>query len=817
MKFAEEAGRLAALDCLNVLDTAPEPVFDGLTRLAADTFAAPIALISLVSSDRQWFKAAVGLDATETSREVSFCSHAIRRDEVMVVLDARQDPRFADNALVTGPPDIRFYAGAPLIDPAGHALGTLCVIDTKPREAFTAAEQARLSQFAGCVMQALTMRMDALDKRNAARIAAEQHQLLELAERMAGVGTWSWDVATNRTTWSHEVYRIHGFDSSATPPGLDGVLATYHPDDAPRLAEKVERAIRDAIGYDLQARVRRGDGTYRDVIAQGACSLGSEGEVIGLFGTFQDVTELKLADAALRASEARARYLADNSTDMLVRVDRQGVILEVSAACRAYGYTPEDLTGLNTLSLVHPDDLASAIAANEQNFSSKGPSPDFVRQFRVRSKSGEYAWVHGNPTVVRDQTGEAVEVINTFRDVTARMKLEADLKAARQAAEQALAVKADFLANMSHEIRTPLTAILGFNGLLSQRSDLSPEARRYVQRITSAGDGLLCIVNDILDFSKIEAGSMPVRVRAADPTAVLNDVAAMFSQQAEAKGLRLEVELEGDLPDCLIFDPDRLRQVLMNLVGNAIKFTDAGSVRLGGTYDDAAAELQLSVEDTGPGMSRRDQGLLFKRFSQVDGSSTRRHGGTGLGLAICKGLVEAMGGEIGVRSWAGRGSVFHARIPAGRGEFAAAGWERTNLDIAGLRVLVVDDNPANRDLARAILEPAGAEVTEAADGQAAIDAALAKPFDVILMDMRMPGMDGAAAASRLRALPGPNRDIAILVFSADATDSESGPPTADFDGWVRKPILAASLLSAVHDACASRDATLMEVPRATAL
>jgi CheY-like chemotaxis protein len=378
--------------------------------------------------------------------------------------------------------------------------------------------------------------------------------------------------------------------------------------------------------------------------------------------------------------------------------------------------------------------------------------------------------------------------------------------AARAEAEAAATVKGEFMANMSHEIRTPLTAVIGFSGLLSERPELDALSRRFVQRVSSAGQALLAIVNDVLDFSKLEAGHFEITPRPVSPLAVAQDALALFAPQADAKGLWLECEAEGDLPERVMIDPDRVCQVLLNLIGNAVKFTDHGAVRLFVGYDLGTGSLRMRVEDTGVGMSVEQQTKLFQRFSQVDASSTRKHGGTGLGLAICKGLTEAMGGGIAVASAPDGGSVFtfHIAAPVVAGpvsERDPATPEDQPHRLDGVRVLVVDDNPINRELARAVLEQMGAEVAEAAGGRAAVDAAAVVPFDCILMDLRMPGLSGVDALAEIRDTAGPNQDVPILAFTADAGMMD---PHHGFDGLVSKPIMALELITAV-DACTRWD------------
>jgi signal transduction histidine kinase/CheY-like chemotaxis protein len=370
------------------------------------------------------------------------------------------------------------------------------------------------------------------------------------------------------------------------------------------------------------------------------------------------------------------------------------------------------------------------------------------------------------------------------------------LAEALKEAEQAALVKGEFLANMSHEIRTPLTSILGFASLLADK-DLDGESSRYAGRVLSASRNLLALVNDVLDFSKLEVGRLEIKPGPGNPDQCGRDVVELFAPQAAEKAIAIAFRAEG-LPAMVTADFDRVRQVLINLVGNAVKFTRAGGVRVSAAYDPATDRLSYRVVDTGPGLDAADQAKLFQRFSQVDASVSRAHGGSGLGLAISRGLVEAMGGAIGVESRPGEGATFWFEVPAPMAE-AEAEAEGAQLDIADLvdlRLLLVDDNAANRELLRSLLTPLGVALTTADGGEAAIQMAAAEPFELILMDLRMPGVDGWTAARAIRAGSGPNRTTPMLAFSADIT-ADDAQALAVFEGIVRKPIEMTGLLMAI--------------------
>ena len=396
-----------------------------------------------------------------------------------------------------------------------------------------------------------------------------------------------------------------------------------------------------------------------------------------------------------------------------------------------------------------------------------------------------------------DADGKPLSMFGIFQDVT-------DHTEAVAAAEEAARVKSEFLANMSHELRTPLSSIIGFTKLAREQADLPSLADEYLRRVDNAGRGLLALLNDILDFSRLEVGQVAIRPLATDIQALCRDTVDLFAPQAGAKDLLVHARAEG-VPNVDV-DADRVRQILVNMVGNAVKFTDDGSVMLTASWVPATQRLRVVVADTGPGISEAQRGQLFQRFSQVDESATRSHGGAGLGLAICKGLAEAMGGVVGVESEVGRGSRFWFEIPAPKihvqPESIAPAAEPEVASARGARVLVADDHPANRELARLFLTGLGADVALASDGLEAVAAMQAEVFDVVLMDVRMPGLDGREAMLRGRTLPTAPR--AVLAYTADGGDREGDVRllAQGFDGVVAKPVNSDVLAEAVRRALA---------------
>jgi PAS domain S-box-containing protein len=521
---------------------------------------------------------------------------------------------------------------------------------------------------------------------------------------------------------------------------------------------------------------------------------------LSLQDVLRDITARRDAEERLTESEERYRLLAEHTKDIIVRVRADGITLYVSPGCRAMGYEPEELIGTSGQSLVHPDDLESFIANGLELRTGADIDPGRNRVHRFRCKNGDWVWLQGNPTVVRDEQGVPREFLNVLRDITEQRNQEAALAAAKVAAEAATAAKSEFLANMSHELRTPLTSIIGFSQLLKAQPELSAQSARFVESLAQASHALLSIVNDVLDFSKLEAGQIEIKREPGSPRAIATDAVQLFAPQAETKGVALHLELDA-LPENIFIDSARVRQILLNLVGNAVKFTEKGSVTLKASFADG--QLQIEVRDTGPGIPDHQFDKLFKRFSQVDATSRRSHGGTGLGLAICKGLVDAMGGTIGARSKAGEGATFSVRIPAGivARPSAPADDGPARAGFSDLRILVADDNKANRVLIGAMLQPFGMQPALAASGREAVEMAARERFDVILMDLHMPEMNGYDATRAIRDGAGPSADVPVLAFTADSAlrpDREHG--SVIFQGIVPKPVLPQALLNAIAQA-----------------
>ena len=624
--------------------------------------------------------------------------------------------------------------------------------------------------------------------------------LAPFAAELAGVGFWRLDHDSLRFQWSDEMYRIYGLEPGSPPPDLETLNGFCHPDDRQRLVQHQRtNSGRDAA---IEVRIIRPDGQLRHVVSRSTFHRNPAGGALTRIGVLTDVTEMKRSEAEALQREQRYRFVTDNAHDMIVRVSLDAHLSYVSpGSARVFGYTPEEMAAISPRDMTHPDDLPMVIAAIAEMVEKRLPHLREPLRYRAKRKDGCWIWVESNPMLVFNAEGEAVETIDIVRDITETKLFEAELEEARAKAEAAAAAKSAFLANMSHELRTPLTSIIGFSRLMRERGDLPDEAHQHARRIYEASEALLAIINDVLDLSKLEAGNAELEIQPFSLRQLAEESIGLLAIQAEAKGLDLRLELDPRTPELIQGDVARLRQVLLNFLSNAVKFTSAGAVvvRTAWRRRKSGSSLRVQVIDTGAGIAPNTIGRLFERFSQAEVSINRTHGGTGLGLSISKAIIELMGGRIGVDSRLGLGSTFWFEIPAdaaeGRAETHAVDAEMTWPD---LRILMVDDTGVNRELVRLMLQPLGLRIEEASGGADGVQAAMTKPYDLILMDVRMPGVDGLEATRLIRAVSALNRRTPIVALTADVQpENAAACREAGMDDIVAKPISPKDLLGKI--------------------
>ncbi len=573
-----------------------------------------------------------------------------------------------------------------------------------------------------------------------------------------------------------------------------------HPDDAPRLAAIFADFAAGRIDRVINVnRLRHRDGHWIWIEASLKLLRHSDGTPSSVVGVMRNVTERRRAESAVKASESRFRLLAENTSELIILAKDDGTRTYISpASYRLFGYTSDELADeMKHFRWVHPDEREQLAEA------SLGDSGTTSVVCRVGHKEGGWIWVEAIIRRFVGAGGDEPSIIATFRDVSERQAQAEALRQAKIAAEQASQAKTEFLAAMSHEIRTPLNAVLGYADLLLADMSVAGEKRLSLERIQNAGSALRTVVDDILDFSKIEAGEIDLVLKPFRPGLLVDNAISIVRGSAQAKTLALVIDIGANVPQLVVGDHDRLRQVLLNLLNNAIKFTLSGSVTLlirALTSESDFVRLRFGVEDTGIGIVSDKLERLFQRFSQIDGSISRDFGGTGLGLAICRRLVEAMNGVVGVTSEFGRGSTFwfDVTLPVVKAVAQPATVDEGSSDHRPATLLLVEDQELNRDLARAVLEKAGHIVVSVNNGAAAVDAVKARTYDVVLMDVQMPIMDGIEATRRIRNLGDPFCRVPILAMTANVLPSQVAELfAAGMNGHIGKPFRQRDLLNAV--------------------
>jgi len=549
------------------------------------------------------------------------------------------------------------------------------------------------------------------------------------------------------------------------------------------------------------------------------------GNLVGIQGIFSDVTEKKRAELELTQTRARLQAVLDAATQVsIIATDVNGTIDVFNAGAeRMLGYTAEEMIGKQTPEIIHLED---EVGARGRQLSAELGRP--IEGFRVfvdnasRGQPDEREWTYVRKdgtrlpvnlvvTARRDREGHVIGFLGIATDISARKRAEADILKAKEAAEAANRAKSDFLANMSHEIRTPLNAIIGMTELVLD-TELNATQRDYLAMVRESGESLLAVINDILDFSKIEAGKLSLERTPFDIREVLGDTLKSLSLRAHRKQLELVCHVAPDVPAAVEGDPHRLRQMVVNLIGNAIKFTEEGEVVL-----DVAVEriestgpmLHFRVSDTGVGIPQEKLDRIFEAFEQADTSTTRRYGGTGLGLAIVSRLVDLMDGNIWVESEVGRGSDFHftARLGSARSEQVDSGADIHPPVLRGLRVLVVDDNATSRRILSEMLQNWGMQPCVAgtvAGGLQKLEQARdsGTPYALILTDSRMPGQDGFEFARQIRQR-GLGGALIMMLTSADGSDDQGQWRTLNIATCLIKPVKQSELLDAILKAVAS--------------
>ncbi len=1060
-KPSSEERRLETLKNYAILDSVPESVFDNITLLASQICGTPIALISLIDEDRQWFKSKRGLDAQETPRDISFCGHAIGAgQEVFEVPNSFDDKRFLDNPLVTGGPNVVFYAGAPLMAPNGELMGTLCVIDHKPKQLSVeqrdalkalaeqvmalfqsrrnsqilleqqereraiagAAEKTRknlqlvfdispagmaivrqphfvFEKVNGAFMQLVGPReyvarnfadvfedfpdfpfIDAMkivykdgkrrfDKEAALKVPGsdgklakrfynisyarldgvddsdhgiliqlidvtddvrarealyqknelifETQRLLAAATKVAKVGFFEWKIAENVVTFSEQMQEDWGIKANVP---LETIFQQILPEDREETLRKIQSSVDSRTPYISEYRIRRpGQEGFTWIEAQGEVTFDESGRPLTFLGTSVNITARKNAEHEVQA-------IANSIPQLAWTADATGYVSWYNR--RWYDYTGtnfEEMAGWGWGSVIDPDHLVRVIGKYRECLES---GENWEDVFPIRGADGKYRWFLSQATPIRDEngkikrwfgantdittqkenedartrlaavvessrdfigmtdahfkpiflnrggramtgfgerditqanleqffsprdiprikdevypaaqskgywegelsfrhfeTGRPIPVLyNLFpirdeksgatigyatvtRDISDRKLFELNLEESRDAAEKANSAKSVFLANMSHEIRSPLGAIMGFSELIKSSDITKDELSNFISIVDRNSNHVLRIIDDILDLSKVEAGKMLVEHIVFSLPDLLADFSSLMGLRARDKGIDFELRIPTKIPEKAISDPTRLRQILNNVVGNALKFTERGRVQMTVLFEDG--KLRFVVTDTGIGLEKTQADKLFQAFQQADVSTTRKFGGTGLGLVLTRRIAELMGGEFYLeKSELGQGSTFVAsvliKLMPGTKMVDSAGLEFATTvakakepakPLNGLRILVIEDSPDNQALFEILLTKLGATIEIGKDGHEGVELSRTGTYDVVLCDVQMPRMDGYEVIAELK-----KRDfkVPVVALTAHAMKEERDRALkAGFTDFLSKPIHKEALI-----------------------
>jgi PAS domain S-box-containing protein len=916
MNTLAETARLKALREYAIMDTEPEESYDELTRLAAQICGVPVATISLIDSNRQWYKSKVGMDMNETPRDISFCNQTIQQTELLVVPDATKDERFANNPYVVNNPNVRFYAGFPLLSREGYGIGSLCVVDVQPKE-LTEDQKKALEVLGRQAVSQLELRRRLREHKQALQaLQASEERFRQFASH---VDDLFWIMEAGQIKFVSQAFeRIWGrslADFYATP---EIYLNAIHPDDR----ERVRAAYAQIpIGnLDESYRVLRPDGTIRWVRDRAFPHLDGDGTVNRVSGIASDITRQKETESE------RDRFFEASVDFMTVHKLGETEYRQVNSAWeRTLGYTAEDFRHGSFLQFIHPDDVAPSMEVlaglaqgidvrqfrnryrhkqdgswhwlewqafapepgeclvygtardvtaqvfGEEQLRQKtnelervfhvfpdqffqldqhsvivdyrgghavggGPfsgaciglrfhdilSPDIADRFRKAKQAArrtqklqQFEFIFSENGIehsfeVRVLSDDGREVIVVIRDITDRALADRAQFEAKQAAESASRSKSEFLASMSHELRTPLNAILNISESLGEGvyGALNDKQQHSLQTVSESGRHLLGLINDILDLSKIEAGKLELQACELPVRHLCEASLRLVKEAALQRSQELSFEI-GEGINLIQADERKLKQVLVNLLSNASKFTPRGG-KFGLQVVTGGGEITFTVWDTGIGISPEDLKKLFQPFVQLDSKLSREYAGTGLGLSLAQRLAVLHRGRIDVESTPGLGSRFTVTLPAsrGQGETVSIRPQTQRLPAVarskgpGPSILLVEDIEANRECIGDYLESKGFTLQFAVNGLEALERVDLWRPDIVISDIQMSGMDGFEAIRRLRAkLPG----TPIVALTALAMEGDSDRClAAGATHYLSKPVelkkLASTLLSIADEA-----------------
>lgn len=663
-------------------------------------------------------------------------------------------------------------------------------------------------------------------EREAEEVLKSSEERLRTALAASKSEIWEINLKTSDCRYDDRARALLGYTAEEVPNDTSHWFSLIHPEDKPHILQSfIDHVQGKTELYRVEARYRTKSGAWKWMGNIGrVIEWDQEGHPIRMAGTYTDIDDRKRSQLKLAASEARYRLLAEYSSDVIFLLTSDSTIVYVSPACQAVlGYEPHEMIGQLGLSFLEADDVdyGTVLIADISNHPGST-----TRELRFRRKDGALVWLEVNArSITCPETGQVKELIGALRDITDRKQREVELLRAREAADAASRAKSNFLAAMSHELRSPLHGVIGMVELLST-TRLNKQQKGFVQSASKAAQLLLSSINDILDFTKIEAGKLELDLASFSINEMISDVELLFHESAKSKGLHLTVLVDPELPAEVIGDEVRIRQAIVNLVGNAIKFTFHGSVCISVQVLKFAAEtvdIRFEVIDSGIGISEQTRSQLFSPFMQADRSTSRTFGGSGLGLAISKRLIDIMGGFITCESTVGIGTRFWIDLPlissdetqTRKLENDRSSSKSTVIQLYEgsdsimhnnqLHILIVEDNEIGAEVAAELLKPRGFVITIADNGAAAIELFRESEFDLILMDCQLPILDGYKTTRIIRNIESERRSndaticpVPIIALTASALSGDKERClAAGMNDYLTKPLSSQLLHEAI--------------------
>ncbi|HEX8517445.1 MAG TPA: response regulator [Bacteroidia bacterium] len=614
------------------------------------------------------------------------------------------------------------------------------------------------------------------------------------AQKLAHIGNWEWNIETDIFTWSEELYRIYRLDPKEIVT-YQRLIDLTHVADKEYVKNMMEESIKAGKPFNFYYRIIRPDKTIRTLDAKGEVITNDQGKVLRVIGTLQDISE--------RVNEEEMEKLAvaaTKSNNSVIIADKDGRIKWVNEGfTKLTGYNLDEVKDTHGELLRKGSQTGLSQMADYYRSVIKERKP-VIYESKNFAKDGREYWVITTLTPVLSKDGTVERILAIESDITLRKKIEEELIGANKVAEQSLKeandavrelmkarkeleelmkVKEQFLANMSHEIRTPMNAIVGFTSLLL-RTELTPEQKQYINAVKTSGENLLVIINDILDFSKIQSGKLAFEKIEFRLSQLFVTFTELMLPKSTEKNIQLLTKIDKRIPDHLIGDPTRLNQIFLNLVGNAIKFTEMGEVKVTADLKEETKEdvdIEFKIIDSGIGIPEDKLASVFEGFTQASNETTRKYGGTGLGLTIVKQLIEMQGGSISVESKVGQGSTFTFNVKFKKNHntdqkvVVEDKYEESSLELS---ILLVEDNSLNQILAKKVLNDWNWKVDVADNGLIAVEKMQKNDYDVVLMDIQMPEMDGYETTRRVRrTFESPKNNIPIIAMTAHALAGEA--------------------------------------------